>query len=163
MAEVSAASADLSSLANDLAAASGGGVFVSAQEIIRTAAVRVQAEAQSRAPIKSGRLQQSITVRYTGPLSAVIGPNVPYAPYQEFGTGERGEFPTGPYEIKPKNPGGVLVFKVNGKTVYAKKVKHPGIKARPFMRPALEAVIGTELLTKLADAGLAAITKGPNA
>lgn len=163
MAEVSAASADLSSLAADLAAASDKGMFVSAQEIIRTAAVRIQHEAQTRAPVKSGRLKESISVRYTGPLSAVIGPSVHYAPYQEYGTGERGEFPTGAYEIKPKKAGGVLVFKVNGKTVYARKVRHPGIKARPFMRPAFEAVIGKDLLAKLADAGLAAITKGPNA
>ena len=57
----------------------------------------------------------------------------------------------------------MLVFKVNGKTVFAKRVRHPGIKARPYLRPAFEATLGTDLLKQLADAGQAAIVKGPNA
>jgi HK97 gp10 family phage protein len=163
MAAVNAASADLAGLAADLSAASGQGMFQTAQQIIRQSAQQIRDEAQANAPVKSGRLKQSITVRYTGPLSATIGPNVPYAPYMEFGTGTRGEFPGPMYEIKPRRPGGVLVFTINGKKVFARKVRHPGIKARPFMRPAFTKVLGADLVKQLADAGVAAIVKGPNA
>jgi HK97 gp10 family phage protein len=158
-----AASADLAALAADLSAASGQPMMTTASQIIQQAAQRVQAEAQTRAPVKTGRLKSSIAIRYIGPLTAIVGPNVDYAAYQEFGTGTRGEFPGPIYEIKPKKPGGVLVFKVGGKTVWARKVRHPGIKARPYMRPAFETVLGTDLLKRLADAGQAAILKGPNA
>jgi HK97 gp10 family phage protein len=158
-----AASADLASLASDLSAASGQSFMMSAQQIIKQAAQKIQAEAQTRAPVKSGRLKASIQIRYTGPLSAIIGSNLFYAPYMEFGTGSRGEFPGTSYIIKPKNPKGVLVWTSNGKRSYAKIVNHPGVKARPFMRPAFEAVLGSDLVAKLADAGALAITKGPNA
>jgi len=158
-----AASADLASLAADLTAASGQPMFITAQQIIKDAAQKIQAEAQTRAPIKSGRLKASIQIRYTGPLSAKIGSSLFYAPFQEFGTGSRGEFPGTPYVIKPKNPNGVLVWTSNGKKRYAKIVHHPGIKAHPFMRPAFEAVLGSDLVSKLADAGQAAILRGPNA
>jgi HK97 gp10 family phage protein len=159
----SAASANLAALAADLSAASGQPMMHSAQQIIQQSAQRVQSEAQTRAPVRSGRLRNSISIRYNGPLSATIGPQVPYAAYQEFGTGSRGEFPGAPYEIKPRNPQGTLVFKVQGKTVFAKVVRHPGIKARPFMRPAFAAALGQDLVQRLLDAGMAAITRGPNA
>lgn len=138
-------------------------MMLTAQKILQDAAVRIQAEAQVRAPTRSGRLRNSITIRYTGPLKAVIGSRLPYAAYQEFGTGSRGEFGGSVYQIKPRNPNGILVFKVQGKKVFAKVVNHPGIKARPFMRPAFEATLGKDLVSRLADAGLAAIMKGPNA
>jgi HK97 gp10 family phage protein len=159
----SAAAADLTRLAADLSAASGQTMMESAQQIIQQAAQQVQAEAQTRAPVKSGRLRDSISIKYPGPFQAVIGPNVNYAVYQEFGTGTRGEFPTAMYEIKPKKPGGVLAFTVNGTKVFTRKVRHPGIKARPFMRPAFQAALGKELVDQMLAAGTAAIVKGPNA
>ena len=157
-----AASADLASLAADLAYASRQGMMQTAQDIIRQAAQQIKDEAQTRAPIKSGRLKNSITVRYTGPLSAVIGPNTFYASFMEYGTGTRGEFPGPMYEIRPRNAR-VLAFTIDGRKVFARKVNHPGVTARPYMRPAFEAVLGRDLVAKLADAGAAAITRGPNA
>jgi phage gpG-like protein len=158
-----AATVDLTSLANDLQRASGAGIDMAAQQIIRQTAMNVQSEAITRAPIKSGRLRSSISIRYEGPLRAVIGPQVDYGVYQEFGTGERGEFPTGPITIRPKTPGGFLAFKVNGRMVYTKKVTHRGIRPRRYMRGGLEAAVGTKMLSELADKGAALITRGPNA
>ena len=39
---------------------------------------------------------------------------------------------TKPHEIRPKKKGGVLVFKIGGRTIFAKKVNHPGTKANPY-------------------------------
>jgi HK97 gp10 family phage protein len=157
-----AASVDLISLAADFASASKIGIAQAAQEVIRTAAQTIQQEAQSLAPVKSGRLRSSISIRYPNPLEAVVGPQVEYGKYQEFGTGERGEFGGSAYTIKPKKPGGVLVFKIGGKTVYARSVRHPGIPAHPYMRPALEKVLG-DMTGSLAAKGALLIAKGPNA
>ena len=157
-----AATADLISLVDDLKVASGDDLEREAGQIIAQTAQRVASIARAKAPKKTGKLASSINVRYVSPLSAEIGPEVDYGVFQEFGTGTRGEYPTAMYEIKPKKPGGVLVFKVDGKTVFARSVKHPGIKARPYMRPAFVEVLGPAL-ERLVDYGLAKITKGPNA
>ena len=157
-----AAWADLASLANDLSKAEGTGITLAAADIIQQSAQRIQSTAQSLAPIKSGRLRQSISIRYPEPLKAIVGPQVEYGKYQEFGTGTRGEFPTKPYEIRPKGGRKFLSFTVNGKKVVVRRVTHPGVPPRPFMRPAIEQVLG-ELTTSLADKGALLITKGPNA
>ena len=39
---------------------------------------------------------------------------------------------TRPHEIRPKKPGGVLAFKIGGRTIFTKKVNHPGTKANPY-------------------------------
>jgi HK97 gp10 family phage protein len=158
---VNAASIDLSNLAKDLMAA-GTSINVAAQKVIQDTAMRVQSEAQSRAPVKSGRLRNSISIKYPNPLTAIIGPQVEYGVYQEFGTGSRGEFPTGPYKITAK-PGKLLRFKVGAKIVYARSVTHPGVRARHYMRDAVEATLGSELLGQMAAAGQAQIIRGPNA
>lgn len=95
-------------------------------------------------------------------LKTIVGPNVEYGVYQEYGTGSRGEFPGQAYMIRPKRAGGLLAFKIGNKTVYSRSVRHPGIKAHPFMRPAIEAVLGT-LAGDMAERGALLITKGPNA
>jgi phage gpG-like protein len=159
----SAAYADLTALAQDLAYASGVGIAKATEKVIKDAAQNIQSEAQTRAPIKSGALRNSISIRYPDPYSAIIGPDVEYGVYQEFGTGLRGEFPGAPYEIKPRNPGGVLAFKIGNRTVFAKKVTHPGVRARAYMRGALEDYLGDRLVTKMAEAGSLVIIKGPNA
>jgi phage gpG-like protein len=113
------------------------------------------------APVKTGRLRETITAHKTGPLTAVIGPQVPYGAYQEFGTATRGEFGGSVYEIRPKRPGGWLRFEVDGKVVFAKVVHHPGIAPRPYMRPALERII-TPFGQSLAELGGTFIVYGPH-
>ena len=157
-----AGTADLSSLVADMASASGTGAFDAARTLIVQGAMKVQAEAQTLAPVKSGRLRNSISIKYPTPLTAIIGPQVEYGVYQEFGTGSRGEFPTGPYTITAK-PGKLLRFKVGAKVVFARSVTHPGVRARHYMRDGLEAAIGSQMLDQLAKAGAAQITRGPNA
>jgi HK97 gp10 family phage protein len=159
---VSAASADLASLAEDFAYASHQGMALAAAEVIQQAAQSIQQQAQANAPVKTGRLRDSITIHYTDALTATVGPSAPYGVFQEFGTGSRGEFGGPVYTIRPKR-GGLLVFKVKGKTVYARVVHHPGIPPHPFMRPALVQVLGKELTANLAERGALLITQGRNA
>jgi hypothetical protein len=44
------------------------------------------------------------------------------------------EFGTKPHVIEPKNEDGVLVFEIEGETIFAKKVFHPGTKPLGFVR-----------------------------
>lgn len=158
---MSAASADLTALARDLAASSEAMPRVAAQ-VVRTTAMEVAAEAKTRAPVRTGALKMSIQVHFSGPLQATIGPGVIYGVFQEFGTGSKGEFPSGSYVIRPKRPGGRLVFKVDGKTVSAREVRHPGVRPHPYMRPGLTAALG-RMAPALEKAGALLITKGPGA
>jgi hypothetical protein len=49
-------------------------------------------------------------------------------------------YKTKPHEIKAKRPGGRLKFKINGKTIYRRKVWHPGNQhPNNFLLKALEA------------------------
>ena len=157
---MSAASADLTKLSRNLAAAQGIAIQNAADEVLHVYAEKVKQIAQSLAPVKTGALRQSIDVGYE-PGKATIGPHMTYGVYQEFGTGERGEYPTGKYPIVPKK-GQFLVFTVNGKVVRARRVEHPGVPAHPYMRPALEQALGP-MADELAERGALLITRGPNA
>ncbi len=50
----------------------------------------VRKDAVMNCPVDTGRLRQSITSHVEG-NSAIIGSNVEYAPYVEFGTGSKGD------------------------------------------------------------------------
>lgn len=141
-----AATADLTALADDLARASGIGIYQAGQQLVAQGATIVQAQARSYAPKRTGFLAQSITVSFPDPLTAVIGPTARYGVFQEYGT-------RGPYIIRSKRPGGVLVFTVNGRRVVARQVTHPGIPAHPFMRPAAQDAVD-QLSAGLGDAGV---------
>ena len=90
-------------------------------------------EVKQRIPSDTGQLRASarVTTRYrkgTASASVKVGNFVAwYARLVEFGTR--------PHTIRPKNPGGVLRF--GGVTT--REVQHPGIRPRPYMRPAAEA------------------------
>lgn len=58
----------------------------------------------------------------------VVGTNVEYASYVEFGTG--------PHPITPDDAD-VLHFEDDGEEVFATRVMHPGTPAQPFLRPAM--------------------------
>lgn len=80
---------------------------------------------------EADRLRQSLEVEVKG-LEGSIGPNLithPYGLYVHEGTS--------PYIIKPRRKK-VLCFYTNGKWVFAKRVRHPGIKANPYMERAFD-------------------------
>lgn len=94
-------------------------------------------------PRDTGYLASRIGIRHS-PGRTEIGPdNVFYAPFVEYGTGERGEFGGTAYEIKPKSENGVLVFMIGGRKVYAKRVTHHGSRPKPYVRPAAKAWLDT--------------------
>lgn len=132
-----AAVADLTKLSDDLNKAARE-ADITVEKVMLQIAQMIQDEMVRLVRVKTGRLRDSIRIK-TMPGRIEIGPDgVDYAVYIEYGTGSKGEFPTGPYEIHPKRPGGSLVFKINDKTVHARMVIHPGIRPFPFARPALQ-------------------------
>lgn len=88
---------------------------------------------------RSGRLSRSVKasrVKISGGKGSItVGSNVKYAPFHEFGTGIHGG--KGAYEIVPIRAK-ALRFVIGGETVFAKRVLHPGVIARPIWRPALK-------------------------
>lgn len=158
---MSAASADLRSLAADLAYASGEGIARAAAETVRSYAGAIQQLARQYAPVSTGRLRDSIIVTFTSATQAVIGPTVDYGAYQEFGTGSRGEFPGGPYVIRPRNAR-ALAFKVDGHLVVTKEVHHPGVPPVAYMRRATVAALDP-MAAELAERGALLVTLGPRA
>lgn len=155
---MTAASADLRRLADNLSHASGMGIQQAAAQVVKDTAEKVKNLATDLAPKKTGKLAASIRIVYVSPVEAHIGPTVYYGPFQEFGTASRGEFGGAPYKIRPKRAER-LTFKVDGKWVSAKEVTHPGVPAHPYMRPALEQALGPAA-GELARRGSLLITRG---
>ena len=91
--------------------------------VIKTA-YDIHSEAVRHCPVDTGRLRSSIAVEVGKGASAVIGTNVKYAKYVEFGTK--------PHEIRIKN----AKVLTDGKDFFGKEVHHPGTKPQPFLRPA---------------------------
>ena len=116
-----------------------------AHKILLAVAEGLQRDIQERAPKKTGAMADSIKVEFSDPMTVkVTGSAV--AGYQEFGTR--------PHVILPKNKP-YLVFKTkDGKIIRTKKVNHPGTKPQPFIRPAVNEVMG-ELGDKLGRMGAA--------
>jgi len=105
---------------------------------IRRRGERVQAVARSLAPVRTGRLRASITVRMVrvgGRPSAVVGTDVPYARYQHDGTGI---YRPGGTVIRPRTAS-VLRFVPSGGggVVYARYVR--GTPGTHFLARALPA------------------------
>lgn len=98
---------------------------------------RAGGRARKLAPSSNGKLIQSI-VEKTGILKGEIAVNAQHAGSVEFGSK--------PHIIKPKTkkalafkPGaGFRSWDESGRIV-VKSVKHPGTKAQPYLRPAMEA------------------------
>lgn len=107
----------------------------------------VQADAKRNCPVDTGRLRSSITTKQTALNEVLVGTNVEYAPDVEFGTK--------PHIITPKTKK-VLRFEIiterktsksgrplkrprkEKKVVFTRRVKHPGTKPHPYLRPALD-------------------------
>lgn len=107
-----------------------GGMSDDVKNAIDRTRVDVQNEARRRAPVDTGRLRSSIVSRAmnTGrSVGYVVGTNVKYAAAVEYGTA--------PHVIRPKNKKALFW---PGARHPVGKVNHPGTRAQPFMRPAIE-------------------------
>jgi len=107
------------------------------------ATIIVANNAKKLCPVRTGRLANSIKREVKGD-TGIVFTNVEYAPVIEFGNRKS-------YIIKAKGKG-YLHFKIGGRWVRVKKVRHPKMKAQPYMRPALynnkdkiNSVINTEI------------------
>ncbi|ADX31945.1 tail component [Tsukamurella phage TPA2] len=100
---------------------------------------RIATEARALVPVKTGNLGRSIReeqVKPTGPFRVTggVSADAPYARYVHDGTRA--------HIITPRN-GQFLAFPGrSGQTVFARSVRHPGTKARPFLVNAAERVVG---------------------
>lgn len=87
-------------------------------------------------PVDTGRLRASGSMRIAERGSAVVGQveyTANYAAAVHNGTR--------PHIIVPRR-GRYLRFQVGGRTVYARRVQHPGTPARPYLATALVEVAG---------------------
>lgn len=137
--------------------------YAGAQPIVRAeltkgltrAALVVQNLARQLVHVKTGRLRASITtegVKASGDgLSVTVGTNVVYAPFVEYGT--------------PAH----VILPVTKKALYwtgadhpVRSVNHPGSKAYPYLRPALQQSIGkiNSLMAAAMSAAMARIGGG---
>lgn len=57
-------------------------------QAMRKACLLVENDAKKKCPVDTGRLRQSITNRIEG-NTGIVGTNVEYAPYVEYGTGKK--------------------------------------------------------------------------
>lgn len=85
--------------------------------------------------VDSGALYRSIRT-YSGRDFTEVGTNLEYGRFLEYGTGIYGDG-RGEYTIKAKG-GGMLSWVVNGQRMFAKEVKHKGMRPRPWLAPAVE-------------------------
>ena len=79
-------------------------------------------------PYKTGALKRSVNIIYKKQgQEATIEATAKHASFVEYGTRA--------HIIRPKSKK-ALAFNSGNKMTFAKKVNHPGTKARPFMEPA---------------------------
>jgi HK97 gp10 family phage protein len=132
------------------------------EEILNKAALETQDVAKGLVPVDTGRLRVSIKVTRPSRLTRDVSTDVDYAGDVEFGTsahditpksGKFLVFRGGPIaqEWSPDSGGGRMLYrsgktgravksKKRGEMIFAKKVRHPGTSARPYMRPAYDRV-----------------------
>ena len=112
------------------------------QNVLNKIGMLIVNEAKKRCVVDKGVLRNSIKYEVVGDDTVKVYSEVPYANFVEFGTGvyhlneEGGAKPKPGWDVKPIHSKS-LVFKVNGETVFAKKVHVEGMRAQPFLRPAI--------------------------
>lgn len=110
----------------------------------RAATRQMAKDAATAAPKDTRQLERSIRVvgdRFAGGVaSAMIEVNPPRSPASPDNVDVAGfnEHGTRPHVIKPRRPGGKLVFQVGGRTLVRASVHHPGQPARPWWAPTLK-------------------------
>ncbi len=96
-------------------------------------------DSKAIAPFKTGNLKKDIQVFKADQTSVTIG-NSKLAPYAKFV-----HFGTKPHMIKVKKA--KALANKNGK-VFGKKVNHPGTKANPYLKNALDSYIKGSAFTR---------------
>ncbi|MEU6229982.1 HK97-gp10 family putative phage morphogenesis protein [Streptomyces sp. NPDC047042] len=107
-----------------------GGMSDDVKRAVDRTRMDVQNEARRRAPVDTGRLRSSVVSRAETSgrsIGYVVGSNVNYAAAVEFGTA--------PHVIKPKYKQALYW---PGAARPVAQVNHPGTRAQPFLRPAIE-------------------------
>lgn len=108
----------------------GGMVYRNMERRLR----RVESEAIRTAPGSMGRtIRAQVRRGPGGEFQGVVNVRHPAALYVTRGTR--------PHIIRPRRPGGVLRFTVNGQVVYARYVNHPGTRPNDFLKDALRAAL----------------------
>jgi hypothetical protein len=111
-----------------------GGTRETARKLAEDGGKRMTELVEVKTPIDSGHLKESwktIPVHVTAAATdhtvyeSGVETDVEYAPYVEHGTGLWGPKHM-KYPIRPKKPGGVLHFFVDGHEVFTTLVMHPG-------------------------------------
>ncbi len=98
------------------------GFEAEAATLVAKTAFAIEADAKRLCPVDTGRLKVSIHPRFSrGGLTAVVGTNVLYAPFVEYGTGRRGSG-----KFKP-------IVKGEKKPTFGDL---PGKPPQPYLRPA---------------------------
>lgn len=92
----------------------------------------IQELIRQNAPVRTGALRDSITIERVSTDTVLVGPTVPYAPFVEFGVVA--------HEIVPVKAQ-ALRFQIDGETVFAKRVLHPGFEGRHFIKQSSEEAI----------------------
>lgn len=105
---------------------------------LRAGANVVLNEVRSRVPVKSGRLAKTLRIS-TGVRRGVVTARV------VAGDRKRGVFyahmvegGTKRHTIRGRRGKGLRIGGIEGRVIVTNRVEHPGARARPFMRPALE-------------------------
>lgn len=102
----------------------------------------------SRPLMDTGRLRQSFVHRLVGSELVEVGTDMRYAEYHEHGTR--------PSVIRPRQAK-ALRFMTKDGVRYAKRVRHPGIPARPMLPTK---AVATRLAMDVVDAAFKRVTRG---
>lgn len=125
------------------------------EEMLQAATLIAEGTAKENAPIDRGILRGSIHSKVDkigGETIGVVGTNLDYAPYQEYGTGIYGPAGT---PIYPKQAKALRFIGKGGNIVFAGSVN--GVGAKKFMAKGMQAVRSN--LSKIRSIGLAAAKK----
>lgn len=132
-------------------ALSPAGVRQMRQVLLQRVVIVLERAVKREAPVRTGALRRSIVGDVVSPgQRGVVAVRVPYARSVHDGSQ--------PHIIRPRNPGGVLSFEVNGQRLFRKYVRHPGNKANPFLDRALDQSMD-EINDLLDDAALEMFSK----
>lgn len=101
------------------------------EPVLNESTARGYGRMYSLTPFKTGELRSSLFGRVVNRTRIEIGATARHASPVEFGTR--------PHEIRPIRAS-VLRFEIGGRVIYTKRVSHPGTRAQPFVRPAVNLI-----------------------